>query len=141
MSAGAPRDWQKFTADMVYGALATGSCILSGSADALKRSIVRITNRRKLFFKGKWLRSTTLRDRYKGKFKCGAHFHGKGAERWVTCVNVQVTGRTRYRFPAVQARAGCHTYPREGKHRDPGMGSHRQAKVPATALPLAVLTL
>ena len=29
MSAGAPGDWQKFTADMVYGALAKESCILS----------------------------------------------------------------------------------------------------------------
>jgi hypothetical protein len=39
MSAAAPRDWQKFTADMVYGALATGSCILSRFADALKENI------------------------------------------------------------------------------------------------------
>ncbi|MGI6725844.1 MAG: hypothetical protein ACOX62_06565 [Christensenellales bacterium] len=39
MSVDAPRGWQKFTADMAYGALATGSRILSRFADASKESI------------------------------------------------------------------------------------------------------
>lgn len=51
--------------------------------------------KRKLFFKGKWLKPSTLRDRYKGKFKCSVRFNGKDTECWVTCVNVQVTASRR----------------------------------------------
>ena len=61
-----------------------------------KQFIVRITERRKLFFKGKWLKSTTLRDSYKGKFKCSVHFNGKDTECWVTCVNVRATESKRW---------------------------------------------
>ena len=62
-----------------------------------KQFIVRITDRRKLFFKGRWLKSTTLRDSYKGKLKCSVRFNGKETECWVTCVNVQVTESKRWR--------------------------------------------
>lgn len=31
--------------------------------------VVRLTERRKIFFKGKWYKSTTLRDSRKGKIK------------------------------------------------------------------------
>ena len=39
LSAGTPKDWQKFTADMLFGMLASSSCILSRFADALKEPI------------------------------------------------------------------------------------------------------
>lgn len=61
-----------------------------------KQFIVRITERRKLFIKGKWLKSTILRDSYKGKFKCRVHFNGKDTECWVTCVNVRATESKRW---------------------------------------------
>ena len=41
LSTGAPRDWQKCTADMLYGALASESCILSRFADVLKEDICK----------------------------------------------------------------------------------------------------
>ena len=62
-----------------------------------KHFIVRITDKRKLYIKGKWLKSTTLQNIYKGKFKCGVHFNGKDTECWVTCVNVQMTESKRWR--------------------------------------------
>ena len=61
-----------------------------------KQIIACVTDRRKLFFKGRWLKSTTLRDSYKGKFKCSVHFNGKDTERRVTCVNAQATESKRW---------------------------------------------
>ncbi|MGI6725882.1 MAG: transposase [Christensenellales bacterium] len=61
-----------------------------------KQFIVRITEKRKLFFKGKWLKSATLRDSYKGKFKRSVHFNGKDTECWVTCVNARATESKRW---------------------------------------------
>ncbi len=39
MSRNTPKDIRKFTADMLYGILASKSCILSHFADALKEDI------------------------------------------------------------------------------------------------------
>lgn len=39
ISAGTNHGWQKFTADMAYGILASGSCVLSKIADTLKEDI------------------------------------------------------------------------------------------------------
>ena len=61
-----------------------------------KQFITRITDRRNLYYKGKWIKPVTLRNRYKGKFKCIVHWNGKDTECWVTCVNVRVTGSKRW---------------------------------------------
>ena len=53
--------------------------------------IVRLTEKRKLFHKGKWLKATTLRDSHKGKLKSHVMFNGKKTECWFTCVNAQIT--------------------------------------------------
>ena len=53
--------------------------------------IVRLTERRKVFFKGRWYKSTTLRDSRKGKLKGHVMFDGKETECWFTCLNAQIT--------------------------------------------------
>ncbi len=58
--------------------------------------IIRITKDRNLYHKNKWFKATTLRDMYKGKFKCNVMFNGKLAECWVSCVNVQMTASRKW---------------------------------------------
>ena len=53
--------------------------------------ILRLTSKRLLFYKGKWLKSTTLRDSRKGKIKTNVMFEGKKQPCYVTCVNSQIT--------------------------------------------------
>ena len=53
--------------------------------------IVRLTEKRKLFHKGKWYKATTLRDSHKGKLKSHVMFNGKKTECWFTCINAQIT--------------------------------------------------
>lgn len=53
--------------------------------------IVRLTSKRLLFYKGKWLKSTTLRDSRKGKIKMNVMFEGKKHPCYVTCINTQIT--------------------------------------------------
>lgn len=57
--------------------------------------IVRLTEKRLLFFKGKWYKATTLRDSRKGKLKGHVMFGGKETECWFTCVNVRITASRR----------------------------------------------
>ncbi len=65
---------------------------------ALSLHLGKVANFSVLYhFKGKWLKSTTLRDRYEGKFKYSVHFNGKDTECWVTCVNVQATESRKWR--------------------------------------------
>ena len=53
--------------------------------------IVRLTAKRLLFYKGKWLKATTLRDSRKGKIKTNVMFEGKQQPCYVTCINSQIT--------------------------------------------------
>ena len=57
--------------------------------------IVRLTEKRLLFFKGKWYKATTLRDSRKGKLKGHVMFGGKETECRFTCVNVRITASRR----------------------------------------------
>ena len=61
-----------------------------------KSFIVRVTSNRNLFCKNKWFKSTTLRDKYKGKFKCPVLYGGKKTECRVTCVNVKITASCKW---------------------------------------------
>ena len=56
-----------------------------------KSFIVRLTEKRKLFHKGKWYKVTTLRDSHKGKLKTNVMFNGIATECYVSCINVQIT--------------------------------------------------
>lgn len=53
--------------------------------------IVRLTAKRLLFYKGKWMKSTTLRDSRKGKIKANVMFEGKNQPCYITCINTQIT--------------------------------------------------
>ena len=53
--------------------------------------IIRLTSKRLLFYKGKWLKSTTLRDSRKGKIKTNVMFEGKKQPCYITCINSQIT--------------------------------------------------
>lgn len=53
--------------------------------------IVRLTEKRLLFYKGKWFKSTVLRDSRKGKIKTNVMFEGKKQDCYITCINSQIT--------------------------------------------------
>lgn len=53
--------------------------------------IIRLTAKRLLFYKGKWFKSTTLRDSRKGKIKTNIMFEEKKQPCYITCVNAQIT--------------------------------------------------
>ena len=56
-----------------------------------KSFIIRLTEKRKLFHKGKWYKAVTLRDSHKGKLKTNVMFDGVPMDCYVSCVNVQIT--------------------------------------------------
>ncbi|HHW74865.1 MAG TPA: transposase [Firmicutes bacterium] len=57
--------------------------------------IVRLTEKRKLFWKGKWFKSTTLRDSRKGKIKTSLTFKKDGKEIkatvYISHLNIKIT--------------------------------------------------
>lgn len=57
--------------------------------------IVRLTEKRKLFWKGKWFKSTALRDSRKGKIKTTLTFRENGKERketvYISHLNIKIT--------------------------------------------------
>jgi len=53
--------------------------------------IIRLTEKRKLFFKGKWYKATTLMKARKGKFKTTLKFRSGEKECYVSFINVQIT--------------------------------------------------
>lgn len=57
--------------------------------------VVRLTEKRKLFYKGKWYKSTTLRDSRKGKIKTTVLFQGEQKECYISHLNVQITAAKR----------------------------------------------
>jgi len=57
--------------------------------------IIRLTERRKIFWKGKWFKATTLRDSRKGKIKTNLIFRREGKEKketvYISHLNVKIT--------------------------------------------------
>jgi hypothetical protein len=57
--------------------------------------IIRLTERRKIFWKGKWFKATTLRDSRKGKIKTNLIFRREGKEKkekvYISHLNVRIT--------------------------------------------------
>lgn len=53
--------------------------------------IIRITEKRKIFHKGKWYKSTVLRDSRKGKIKTKVLFQGEEIDCHISHLNVQIT--------------------------------------------------
>lgn len=53
--------------------------------------VIRLTEKRKLYYKNKWISATALRDTRKGKIKTNVMFGGKITDCYITCVNVQIT--------------------------------------------------
>ena len=53
--------------------------------------IIRITAKRKIFYKGKWLSAPTLAASRKGKFKTTVLFQGEEKECYVSHINAQIT--------------------------------------------------
>ncbi|WP_244834428.1 transposase [Clostridium sp. BJN0001] len=53
--------------------------------------VIRLTERRKIFFKGKWYKSTTLRDSRKGKIKTKVLFQGEEKDCYISHINCQIT--------------------------------------------------
>ena len=60
--------------------------------DELKQDyVIRLTSKRKLFFHGKWVPATQLRNQRKGKIKTPLLFHGKCRDAYLSHVKVQIT--------------------------------------------------
>jgi hypothetical protein len=53
--------------------------------------IIRLTEKRKLYYKNKWISATALRDTRKGKVKANVMFDGKMTDCYISCVNVRIT--------------------------------------------------
>lgn len=53
--------------------------------------VIRLTQRRKLFFHGKWIPATQLRDQRKGKIKTPLYYRGKDHNAYLSHVRVQIT--------------------------------------------------
>ena len=53
--------------------------------------IIRLTEKRKVFYKGKWYKVTTLMKSRKGKFKTTLKFRSGEKECYVSFINVQIT--------------------------------------------------
>lgn len=58
--------------------------------------VIRLTERRKVFFKGKWYNIATLRDSRKGKIKMNIMFQGEEKECFVSVLKVQITANKRW---------------------------------------------
>jgi len=56
-----------------------------------KQFIVRLTEKRNIWWKGKWYKATTLRDSHKGKLKTNVMFDGVPTDCYISCINVQIT--------------------------------------------------
>ena len=57
--------------------------------------IIRLTEKRKLFFKGKWYKATALMKARKGKIKTTLKFRSGEQECYVSFINVQITASKR----------------------------------------------
>ena len=60
--------------------------------DDLKQDyVIRLTSKRKLFFHGKWVPATQLRNQRKGKIKTSFYYKGKKHEAYLSHIKVQIT--------------------------------------------------
>ena len=60
--------------------------------DGLRQDyVIRLTARRKLYFHGKWIPATQLRDQRKGKIKTPLIYKGKSHDAYLSHVKVQIT--------------------------------------------------
>lgn len=60
--------------------------------DELKQDyVIRLTAKRKLFFHGKWIPATQLRNQRKGKIKTSVIYRGKKRDAYLSHVKVQIT--------------------------------------------------
>ena len=60
--------------------------------DDLKQDyVIRLTAKRKLYFHGKWIPATQLRDQRKGKIKTSLVYKGKSHDAYLSHVKVQIT--------------------------------------------------
>ena len=60
--------------------------------DALKQDyVIRLTAKRKLYFHGKWIPATQLRNQRKGKIKTPLIYRGKKRDAYLSHVKVQIT--------------------------------------------------
>ena len=60
--------------------------------DSLKQDyVIRLTEKRKLLFHGKWVKATRLRDQRKGKIKMPLYYKGKAHDAYLSHVKVQIT--------------------------------------------------
>ena len=57
--------------------------------------IIRLTAKRKLYFHGKWIPATRLRDQRKGKIKTPLVYKGKSQDAYLSHVKVQITASRR----------------------------------------------
>lgn len=53
--------------------------------------VIRLTSKRKLFFHGKWVSATQLRNQRKGKIKTPLYYKGRKHEAYLSHVKVQIT--------------------------------------------------
>jgi len=53
--------------------------------------VIRIKENRKPWYKGKWYKSTTLRDSRKGKIKTTVLFEGEQKECYISHINTKIT--------------------------------------------------
>lgn len=58
--------------------------------------VIRLTERRKVFYKGKWYNISTLRDSRKGKIKMDIILQGEKKECFVSVLKVQITANKRW---------------------------------------------
>lgn len=57
--------------------------------------VIRLTEKRKLFHKGRWYKSTVLRDSRKGKIKTTVYFEKENCECYISHLNVKITADKR----------------------------------------------
>jgi len=58
--------------------------------------VIRLTEKRNIFYHGKWYKSTTLRDSRKGKIKMNMWFQEEEKECYATHLKVQITASKKY---------------------------------------------
>ena len=94
--------------DVAFAAMERGAALFGKATFALDRGyddnkiflkfdalgqdyVIRLTSKRKLFFHGRWIPATRLRNQRKGKIKTILRYRGKEHEAYLSHVKVQIT--------------------------------------------------
>lgn len=94
--------------DVTFSAMERGASLLGKAAFVMDRGyddnkmflkldslgqdyVIRLTAKRKLFFHGKWVPATQLRDQRKGKIRMPLYYRGKEHDAYLSHVKVQIT--------------------------------------------------